>query len=96
MGFVLRWVIDDGFQLNFEGKLADVVLGFDSVDPYLVFSLSFSHFNWQCIDWTREFCFWVPPIWVEFTINHVSRFGFCVFSAGICDLANFNCYELAG
>lgn len=27
--------------VNFEGKLADVVLGFDSVDPYMVNSIPF-------------------------------------------------------
>lgn len=29
-------------MVNFEGKLADVVLGFDSVEPYLVNFIAFS------------------------------------------------------
>jgi len=30
------------FVFIFEGKLGDVVLGFDSVDPYVVISLEFT------------------------------------------------------
>lgn len=42
LGVFFRKIADSWTLCNFEGKLADVVLGFDSLDPYLVRFFAFS------------------------------------------------------